>query len=94
MMADAALCRLWAAVRLDFDRARALLPCPPVEVEGSTARLDEWLDHNELELALDELESLGEDNSAPSAYWEHLRSAAERMGLTENERRLGTRAAP
>jgi hypothetical protein len=92
-MADAALRRLWAAVRRDFDRARALLPSPPAEAEGSAARLAEWLDHNELELALDELEALGEDNAALPAYWEHLRSAAERMGLAEHVARLSRRAA-
>ena len=92
-MTNAALRRLWAAVRRDFDRARALLPSPPVEAEGRVARLAEWLDHNELELALDELEALGEDNAASPTYWEYLRSAAERMGLAEHAVRLGRRAA-
>ena len=91
-MADAALRRLWAVVRRDFDRARALLPSPPAEAEGSLSRLAEWLGHNELELALDELEALGEDNAAPPAYWELLQSAAERMGLTEHVERLRLRA--
>jgi hypothetical protein len=92
-MADAALHQLWADVRRDFDRARALLPVPAAEVEGSAARLAEWLDHNELELALNELEAMGEDNSAPPGYWEHLRSAAERMGLAEHAARLIRRSA-
>jgi hypothetical protein len=91
-MADAALRRLWAAVRRDFDRARALLPARPAEIEGRVTQFDEWLDHNELELALDELESLGEDNTTPPAYWEHLRSAAERMGLDGHVARLSRRA--
>jgi hypothetical protein len=92
-MVDRALKRLWEAVRRDFDRARSLLPVRPAEVEGSLDRLGEWLDHNELELALDELESLGEDNTAPPKFWEALRSAAERMRLTERADRLGRRAA-
>lgn len=92
-MADAELHRLWAVVCQDFDRARALLPSPLAEAEGRAARLDEWLDHNELELALDELEMLGEDNAAPPAYWEYLRSAAARMGLTKHVARLSVRAA-
>jgi hypothetical protein len=92
-MANAALRRLWAAVRRDFDRAWVLLPSPPAEVEGRVARLAEWLDHNELELALDELEALGEDNAALPAYWEQLRSAAERMGLATHVARLSRRIA-
>ena len=90
-MADAALRRLWSAVREDFDRARALLPDNPVESEGRVARLVEWLDHNELELALDELEALGETNAVPPAYWQALASAAERMGLVGHHARLARR---
>jgi hypothetical protein len=92
-MADAELRQLWAAVRRDLDRARTLLPPQPVEGEGSLDRLAEWLDHNELDLALDELELLGEDNSAPAPFWQALRTAAERMGLTQHAGRLGQRAA-
>lgn len=90
-MADAALRKLWADVRQDFDRARAMFPAQPVEREGHLTQLGEWLDHNELELALDELESLGEDNAAPTAYWMALQSAAERMGLSERAHRLNLR---
>ena len=92
-MADAALLRLWAAVCRDFDRAQALLPSPPAEAQGSVARLAEWLEHNELEMALDELESLGEDNAAGPAYWQHLRLAAGRMGLAGHASRLARRVA-
>ena len=92
-MATVDLHHLWAAVRRDFDLARMLLPNPPAEAEGSAARLTDWLDHNELELALDELEALGEENAAPPAYWEHLRSAAERMELPVHVARLSRRAA-
>jgi len=92
-LADAASGRPWEAVRSDFDRARALLlPLPP-GAEGSAARLAEWLDHNELELALDELESLGAQCAAPREYWEHLRSASERMGLAGHMARLSRRAS-
>ena len=80
-MADEALLRLWSSVCQDFDRARKLLPSKPIEIDGNLDRLDEWLDHNELELALDELEAIGEDNKMPPAYWRELLSAATRMGL-------------
>jgi len=90
-MADAELRRLWASVVHDFDRARALLPIPPAESEGSVGRLTEWLDHNELELALDELEALGNDNNVAAAYWQALASAAERMGLELHRARFAKR---
>lgn len=87
-MADAALLRLWASVCQDFERARAQLPPSPIEIEGCVARLEEWLGHNELELALGELEAIGEDNNMPPAYWRELLSAATSMGLSEHLIRL------
>ena len=92
-MADDNLQKLWAAVRRDFDRARDLLPSPPAEKEGSVDRLVEWLDHNELELALDELVALGCDNDAESAYWLALASAADRMMLSDHKARLMRRCS-
>ncbi|MBY0397375.1 MAG: hypothetical protein K2X91_13050 [Thermoleophilia bacterium] len=82
---------LWAAVRRDFESARTMLPRRPSEREGSVSRLDEWLDHNELELALDELESLGEDNAVAPQYWQALAAAADRMGLSDRRARLISR---
>ena len=38
------------------------------------------LAHNELELAFDELEALGDANQVTGAYWEELTSAAALMG--------------
>jgi hypothetical protein len=90
-MADAELHRLWAAVIRDFNQAREMLPIHPRESEGSMDRLTEWLDHNELELALDELEALGEDNDAPKEYWHMLAVAAERMKLEAHQARLAKR---
>lgn len=43
----------------------------------------EFLDHNELELALYELECLGEDNAVPPEYWRKLAEAARLMDLQE-----------
>jgi hypothetical protein len=83
--------RLWAEVRRDFDQAMAHLPTPTLEDEGSMERLADWLDHNELGLALDELELLGLDNAAQDAFWKTLVCAAARMGLTEKQARLTRR---
>lgn len=84
----ASLRRLWAEVRRDFDQAVALLPTPISEDEGSTQRLSEWLDHNELGLALEELEQLGLDNSVQGQFWKILADAAQRMDLAEDHLRL------
>ncbi len=42
-----------------------------------------FLDHNELELALDELEAAGESNS-DQRFWNYLILAAENMGLQKH----------
>ena len=83
----------WAAVRARLTAARTLLPANLREdpVQGSVERFYDWLENNELELALDELEGLGEINSAPTSFWEELRAAAEQMGLVEHAARYGQR---
>ena len=43
----------------------------------------EYLEHNELGLALDELEGLGEFNKVTKDYWLNLLNAAKQMGLKE-----------
>lgn len=90
-MANDELRRLWASIRHDFESARKLLPRTPNERQGSVARLDEWLDHNELELALYELERLGEDNAVAPEYWQALSSAADRMDMPEMRKSLNAR---
>lgn len=73
----------WERTRAHLSRAAALLPASPVESDegGRVDRYHEWLDHNELELALDELEGIGDNNVVPRAFWGHLRDAAREMGL-------------
>lgn len=62
-----------------------MLPLPITEEPsiGSIERFEEYLSHNELELAMDELEGLGELNSDPLDFWHELASAAENMGLRD-----------
>ena len=57
------------------------------EERGSVKRYREWLDHNELELALDELEALAEINAVQRAFWESMLSAADEMKLTDHAER-------
>jgi hypothetical protein len=48
------------------------------------AEYEECISHNELELALDELEQIGEDSAVTQSFWHNLISAAENMGLSAN----------
>ena len=54
---------------------------------GSLGRFEEWLGHNELELALDELEGLGEMNACSPRFWRELSHAARNMGLRKRSAR-------
>lgn len=56
---------------------------PSKDAEECWAQAQEFLHHNELGLALDELQALGELCSAPKEFWVELFLAAENMGLAE-----------
>jgi len=87
--------RMWAVTARHLSAARALLPeVPEPGLDGATVSgFDECLRHNEMELALDELEDLGLTNAPPSDFWRHLVFAAESMELSERatdfKRRIG-----
>jgi len=64
----------------------------PEAADGwSIETYQEWIDHNELELALDGLEGLGEINPVPREFWAHLCDAAREMGLGRHVLRLNRR---
>jgi hypothetical protein len=81
------LIKRWKITETLLERARNALPANPVQDEYETARLleqyQEFLEHNELELALDVLEDLGHLLSAQGGFWRDLERAAENMGLSE-----------
>lgn len=87
--------RMWAATAKHLNAARAQLPeVPAPGVDGATiSGFDECLRHNEMELALDELEDLGLTNAPSADFWRHLIFAAESMELSERaaefRRRMG-----
>jgi len=62
---------LWAQVREQLSVAARSLPSPlrTGEDGGTLEAFRGWLDHNELELALDELEMIGDANNVPDEYW-------------------------
>lgn len=76
----------WSRTRAHLNNAFAQLPALPKDSDkgGSAGNYREWLDHNELELALDELEMLGEANGAGRKFWELLLSAAIEMKLNKH----------
>ena len=57
------------------------------------SRYREFLEANELELALDELEALASQTRCSPDLWRALLSAANRMGLTEHATRLSVALA-
>jgi hypothetical protein len=85
----------WAATAKHLNAARNQVPKALAPgAEGATVTgFEECLRHDEMELALDELEDLGLTNAPPPEFWRQLVQAAENMGLSERatdfERRMG-----
>lgn len=79
----------WRKTRRHLMAARDPLPSPMREdIEtGNLDRLEDWLAHNELELALDELEGLGETNARSPRFWREPSHAAGNMGIWERSAR-------
>lgn len=77
----------WKITKQHLKTAVALLPSSLIEYPenegGSLKEFHEYLEHNELGLALDELAGLGEANHCPAEFWRELAATAESMGLTE-----------
>lgn len=86
--------KIWADTAKHLNAARNQLPTVLAPgAEGATVSgFEECLRHNEMELALDELEDLGLTNAPPPEFWRQLVQAAENMGLSERatdfERRM------
>jgi hypothetical protein len=55
----------------------------PGEDGGTVANFELWFEHNELELALDELADVGAANQTSQGFWQALILAAENMGLQD-----------
>lgn len=82
----------WRRTRKRFERAVALI----LVTGDGRAQLESYrenLAHNELELALDNLEEAGDSAIQPPDFWEHLRWAAENMGLQDRVQTLQHREA-
>ena len=77
---------LWERIRSDLTRARQKLPSNAAE-HDAIRQYDEFLNHNELELACDMLEFYAEKHSVGAEFWIALRDAAEKMELSDRVRR-------
>lgn len=80
-----ALERSWRITREHLEAARNQLPANLASgAEGATvADYEHYLEHNELELALDELADIGYTNAPPPEFWRSLIRAAENMSLND-----------
>ena len=84
-MTDPKLYKTWRVVRALFEHARNALPQPGPDQKAEFDRLlrehHDILDHNELELALDMLEELGNLVPCRGGFWKDLERAADIMKL-------------
>jgi hypothetical protein len=81
-MADVELRKRWMISRTLLERARRALPVSAKQkYVAQLARYDEFLEHNEFELALDALEEIGHIVACRGGFWRDLERAAENMRL-------------
>ena len=81
-MSNSKLVKSWKVTETLLERARRALPARhEQEYAALVTQYREFLEHNELELALDILEELGHLISARGGFWRDLERAAENMGL-------------
>lgn len=73
----------WKLTKAELESARAYIPSEGFgnEVAKYLHEYNEYLEYNELELALDMLEEIGESMSLPEGFWRSAKKAAEIMGL-------------
>ena len=79
----------WDITRRHLERAHHLLPPSSKEDSegGSPTAFEEFLSHNELGLAFDELEIIGMGDHCPPEFWREMLAAAESMQLFEQAER-------
>jgi hypothetical protein len=73
---------LWSKIAADLERARKTLR-DECEDDSLIRQYNEFLEHNELELACDMLEAYGENNPVKPEFWRALRDAAAKMQLSD-----------
>jgi hypothetical protein len=74
------LSELWVFIEADLARARNTLPEDALKHEA-VRNYQEFLDHNELELACDMLEAYANEHPVKNEFWLALSDAATRVEL-------------
>jgi hypothetical protein len=69
---------LWASIEADLARARGTLP-NDAQSHEAVRLYQHFLEHNELELACDMLETYAEEHEVSEGFWMALRDAATKM---------------
>jgi hypothetical protein len=91
-MASPELWKSWKVTEAHLRHARKRLSQPLKEKQENFQNLlrfyENYLEHNELELALDVLEELGQLTSCQGSFWRDLERAAATMGLTHKASQL------
>ena len=79
--------KIWKVIIAHLRSAQQALPVSTSDNQAEYQRLtkdfEEYLEHNELELALNMLEELGELNLCRGGFWRRMQQAASAMGLDE-----------
>jgi hypothetical protein len=79
---------LWRSIEADLACARRTLP--DVAASHETIRdYQEFMEHNELEMACYMLEAYAEDHLVSREFWVALRDAATKMQLSDRASRYG-----
>ena len=78
--------KLWAQIRADLEQARITLLNDAAN-DKAISQYEEFLNHNELELACDMLESYAETHAVNKEFWLALRDAAAKMELYDRARK-------
>jgi hypothetical protein len=85
------LLKKWKTVRTLLQRARRSIRNPPPQAADIDKRFNEYLEHNELELALSALEEISELVTCRGGFWRDLDRAAQAMGLGDRAAYFRTR---
>jgi hypothetical protein len=80
--------RLWTMIEADFTRALKTFPDSAMSTEH-VCLYQEYIKHNELELACDQLENYAKEQVVPKEFWIALGGAATKMQLFERANRYG-----
>ena len=90
-MATPELIELWKQIEADLRRAVQTLPPEAVD-DPAVSEFEDFLGHNELELACDALECYAQEHPVSRGFWLALRDASLKMELHEHAARYDRHA--